>query len=1257
VTDVLLDTRVFDCTELFCEGESAMLKDGLVWKTVCRTGQWKLSPMPGGKPLVIDEELFDDVVAAFDEGAWEHVTVPLSHEDRTDENTGFVEKLMKVADPRRAGQWLLRAGIRFTEPEIKGKVLRGTIANTSVGVSMRGHHRTEDGRFWPRVLKHVALTNRPWLNGLEPFGSEAGAVAASLPDVALAYTYDGASQDTMAVGTDSVHGTDGELVWNIDDEVDTVRSKLSDQLSMYDVRPDGSIGTLDDLDHDGVADAFEQHAAAHQGVEGELMPIADGAYIRGMTWDQVLIGCYPGGPSQDEYAWIAPYAIAADGEPRLSPPSAWKKVERSWQEVQAAMPITYDDWDLEILASLEQARFDGDENLYASLLLDWNPSLHPRWPEHTPGGKGGEFMRISDILKRLDTQPSGTLNVSFLASGADNIRNVVASKGPVVSKEPSVDFAVTLKDGSKHTFNVPNSDRAFDSARVIQALKEIDNPSAKAHGAGDFREGQPRPAIDAFLEGLISEAEADPSMHPPIKKGRVTRELLSQTKPGGRPAPPEGHANTQQMYTTGGEILDKTGEVVGGTWSKDRHALHDAAIAYYLDGKTPPAGKKTALFFAGGTASGKSTALKRAPGLEPENAVHIDPDELKKWIPEYRQAALARDRYASSMAHEESSALAKRLYSEAVRRGLNVIIDGTGDSGGNKFLSKLEAAKKDGYDVSVFMVDAPTEVAVARSVLRGHKTGRFVPLEILRDTHSNVSKAHLTWRNSDVISSWQLWSTADQGGDPVKMADGGAGKTVVHREDLYTEMLGKAGEDVASQAVKGPNVSRAAKASAAGSAVEQAQSMLEQAFADWKSGRAYIDNRGTYRLRAEGQKTGSSRTVAPWSGLVKSLYPDNLDFHKAANGPAPRLQASPIAPGGVALPVPARERTAPEKFKPGARVQFERAGAFKTGVIVGTTPSGGYRVKVGKDVLVAPRSKLFLLSQDKVRIRITDPELLAAFNPALHPRGLKGTHVGGKFIRKLFDAAENGNVIAVNEVAHTVEVGTKSGRKYHIEPAGVNGVRVITYDPSGKAVRTALHALSDIETAYPELKGLTGLIRKKVRGRRGLVGTKGGIKTVIHYGENTLAASQDQNGRGGEHMAGEDNELDTGEGVLELDQDQLKQMLKDAAAEGRKEMELQLSEQRKELRRMRVDKRIRELEGDGHAPAVLKVARQIFLSDETSDEELTLSLDSEDGSREVKTSMSGAIEELLAAIPRRVASPSTSRRSASARTRRRVRAR
>lgn len=172
--------------EMFLEGGAVMEEDGSIWKVVAREGTWKYSPGPGQKPVekpltfirggkteVGDDKIvvsLDEVLANFKEGAKEHVTIPLTHADNVMENTGFVRDLRMGQDDE--GRATLEAKLDFTEPDVKGKVLRKTIANVSSGI-LFDYIRKDIGKRFGAVLGHVALTNSPWLNGMKPFGVEA----------------------------------------------------------------------------------------------------------------------------------------------------------------------------------------------------------------------------------------------------------------------------------------------------------------------------------------------------------------------------------------------------------------------------------------------------------------------------------------------------------------------------------------------------------------------------------------------------------------------------------------------------------------------------------------------------------------------------------------------------------------------------------------------------------------------------------------------------------------------------------------------------------------------------------------------------------------------------------------------------------------------------------------------------------------------------------------------------------------------------
>lgn len=151
--------------------------DGLVWKALCKTGELALSPGPGQtdmeKPLQLTAELFDELKTSVDEQAFPYVTVPVSHANGLLENSGYVRQVEIVDSPDPAdppGTKLLMGGIEFTEPDIEGKVKRGSIPDTSIGVKFN-YRNKRTGKRYGAALEHVALTHQPWVDGLPAFGA------------------------------------------------------------------------------------------------------------------------------------------------------------------------------------------------------------------------------------------------------------------------------------------------------------------------------------------------------------------------------------------------------------------------------------------------------------------------------------------------------------------------------------------------------------------------------------------------------------------------------------------------------------------------------------------------------------------------------------------------------------------------------------------------------------------------------------------------------------------------------------------------------------------------------------------------------------------------------------------------------------------------------------------------------------------------------------------------------------------------------
>jgi hypothetical protein len=214
-SEIFLGESGLDASEPYVDD-----KTGLMWAPIMREGQWAVRPGPAGQkrrvPLKIvagksknarKEIGLSDLHDAFHDEAIQHVTVPTSHANTLLENQGFIKDMKIVTGKvaRKKGTNLsepeqvavLMGGYDITEPETKGKMERGTIANRSAGI-LYDYTNTESGKLYPSVVEHVALTNKPWITGMKSFFRKLKSApkVASKP-IALSLSDDSPSDDEL----------------------------------------------------------------------------------------------------------------------------------------------------------------------------------------------------------------------------------------------------------------------------------------------------------------------------------------------------------------------------------------------------------------------------------------------------------------------------------------------------------------------------------------------------------------------------------------------------------------------------------------------------------------------------------------------------------------------------------------------------------------------------------------------------------------------------------------------------------------------------------------------------------------------------------------------------------------------------------------------------------------------------------------------------------------------------------------------------
>lgn len=376
-----------------------------------------------------------------------------------------------------------------------------------------------------------------------------------------------------------------------------------------------------------------------------------------------------------------------------------------------------------------------------------------------------------------------------------HIQNITHGLEPP-PKEPAT-AAPTIKSGIEYPRTAEKGSgvagmvrAARITAKGAESMKhrvaEMDSGARFAAKPGSMREG------NAFQEGSAFNRP---------KVGRPSKELTNgtgATKLNGDDLYDQRYPEAKHTIN---QYLDDNGNL-----TPEREELHAQSVDNLFSGKKPvePGQKKTFTMFGGGSAAGKGglSDPKRCGDFQSsfftggtpakDSVATIDADELKKDIPEYREMLKTDPDNAARYAHEESSAIAKRAMQAAFDNGYNCTLDGTGDGSVEGVRKKIKQARDRGYEVNACYVTCPTELAVERSIARGKKTGRNVPIESVRKIHKAVSQIF-----PQVASEFDhvaLFDTA-QGGKPVLIAEcQRGGKIKVINQKLYDAFLAKGNE-------------------------------------------------------------------------------------------------------------------------------------------------------------------------------------------------------------------------------------------------------------------------------------------------------------------------------------------------------------------------------------------------------------------------------------------------------------------------------
>jgi predicted ABC-type ATPase len=219
-------------------------------------------------------------------------------------------------------------------------------------------------------------------------------------------------------------------------------------------------------------------------------------------------------------------------------------------------------------------------------------------------------------------------------------------------------------------------------------------------------------------------------------------------------------------------------------WTLERTRAHKRIIGdFYAEATDVPCSRE-AIIAGGLGGAGKTTVLDKHAGIDRSAYLTINPDDFKdelarrKLLPEVPGLSPME---ASSLAHEESSYLARQLARRAITDGKNIIWDITMSSS-TSASRRIAELRNAGYEkINAIFIDIPIEASVTRAEARHRHNhdrylagqgvgGRFVPPTITRqqaDTDFGSVNRQVFEELKDEFDSWSIYDNSVDGRAPI----------------------------------------------------------------------------------------------------------------------------------------------------------------------------------------------------------------------------------------------------------------------------------------------------------------------------------------------------------------------------------------------------------------------------------------------------------------------------------------------------------
>lgn len=177
----------------------------------------------------------------------------------------------------------------------------------------------------------------------------------------------------------------------------------------------------------------------------------------------------------------------------------------------------------------------------------------------------------------------------------------------------------------------------------------------------------------------------------------------------------------------------------------------------------------------------------------PPGALRIDPDEIKALLPEYANLLQRKEPLAAAIVHEESSVIAKAARHAAVKRGMNLILDGVANDSLERRQTDYDYFKAAGYSVAMDYVSLDTRKSLQLAKLRAEETGREVPASFVKAMNAAIAELLPQLIEKECFDELRLWDTNLEGEPRLVLAHKN-GKLELYNPTLFERFKQKAHE-------------------------------------------------------------------------------------------------------------------------------------------------------------------------------------------------------------------------------------------------------------------------------------------------------------------------------------------------------------------------------------------------------------------------------------------------------------------------------